>query len=102
VFVPGKPFQPSLMFADKARRPGDYTNEAPGAVFTRPHFFFTYEWSQRAGVLHYTVLNRLSRGKHSSLFGEFDSYAENEVLRIQPLGAYSHNLIFCATYEKVQ
>jgi hypothetical protein len=38
--------------------------------------------AQYAGVLHYTILERLARDKHSSLLGPFVSMEENEVLRI--------------------
>ncbi len=38
-------------------------------------------------MLHYTQLEWLARDKHSSLFGPFISYEENEVLH------YSRNLI---------
>jgi hypothetical protein len=37
MFVPGKPFQPSLMFASKA---GAYMNEAPFSCFTIGSMFF--------------------------------------------------------------
>jgi hypothetical protein len=41
-------------------------------------------------MLHYTRWNMLSRDEHSSLFGPFGSYEENEVLRIRSLGCI-HN-----------
>jgi len=48
MFVPGKPFQPSLMFASKA---GAYPNEAPfrcstlGWAFTTVKSFIVQSWS---------------------------------------------------------
>ncbi len=42
-------------------------------------FFVTSECAQKAGVLHYTGLERLSRDKYSNLFGPFVSYDDNEV-----------------------
>ncbi len=43
-------------------------------------YFLTWEWAQKARVLHYTRLERIYGDKHSSLFGDV-SY---EVLWIQP------------------
>jgi hypothetical protein len=45
------------------------------------HFFVfvTYEWAQQAIVLHNTRVGRLAMDKHSSLFGQFASYKENEM-----------------------
>ncbi len=42
-------------------------------------FFIIYKWAQKAGVLHYTSLERLARVKYSSLLGPFVSYEENEL-----------------------
>ncbi len=39
----------------------------------------TYEWAQKARMFHYIRLERLGRGKHSSLLGPFISYYDNEV-----------------------
>ncbi len=57
MFVPGKPFQPSLMFAGKARA---YPIEA---------HFRCYTVGQVPGLSHKhpTRLERLARDKHSSL-----------------------------------
>ncbi len=46
-------------------------------------FFVTYARSNKL-VLHNTRLERLVREKHSSLFGLFGSYEENEVFIIWP------------------
>ncbi len=35
VFVPGKPFQPSIMFTGEA---GDYPSEAPPRINTLPYY----------------------------------------------------------------
>ncbi len=53
---------------------------AQGAYSQHFIFFVTYHWAQKARVLHYTRLERLARGKHSSLLDPFVSYEENEVL----------------------
>ncbi len=45
--------------------------------------FVTYEWTQYAGVLHYSGLKRLDRDKHFSLLGLFKRYKEYEVFWIQ-------------------
>ncbi len=40
-------------------------------------FFITYEWAQKAKVLHYTRLGRLNGDKYSSLLGPGASNREN-------------------------
>ncbi len=42
-------------------------------------FFMTYKWTQYAGVLHYSRVERLARDKHSNLLAPFVNYEENEV-----------------------
>jgi hypothetical protein len=48
--------------------------QAPGSIFTTLHFFGAYEWAPQAGVLYYTILERLAKDKHSSLLQPFLSY----------------------------
>ncbi len=62
-FVPGRLFQPSLMFVVKA-----------GSLFCRPRLTHKY----------WTRVERNSRDIHSSLLGPFVGYEENKVLRIRP------------------
>ncbi len=52
---------------------------AAGIVFTTI-LFLTYKWAQQARVLHRTRMERVDGNKHSSSFGPFVSYEENEVL----------------------
>ncbi len=46
-------------------------------------YFVTNEWAQYARKLHNTRLEGLAGDKHSSLFGLFESYEENEGLWAQ-------------------
>jgi hypothetical protein len=46
------------------------TGQAQGTIFTKLHFFITYKLSGKAGVLHYTGLEKLARDKQSSLLGQ--------------------------------
>jgi hypothetical protein len=48
--------------------------------FSQHLFFITCEWAQQVRVLHCTSLERLTRGKHSSLIGPFVRYEQSEVL----------------------
>ncbi len=77
-------------------------NRVPGVAFTTLIFYVTYEWAQRARVLHYTRLKILAKDKNSSLFGPFISYIENEVLCIGFMGLYSQHFISCITDEWAQ
>jgi hypothetical protein len=51
-------------------------DKVPISHFT---FFLTYEWTQKARVLHNTRLERLASNKHSSILGQHVSCEENEV-----------------------
>jgi hypothetical protein len=51
----------------------------------------------KARLLHYTIQEKLSRDKPSSLLGPLVSYEENEVLWL-----FSQNPIFIITYEWAQ
>jgi hypothetical protein len=55
------------------------------------HFisFVTYQWAQKATVVHYIRLENLYCDKNSSLLEEFVSYKENEVMWIRPLWPYT-------------
>jgi hypothetical protein len=57
VFVPGRPFQPSLMFTSRA---GSYLSGTPPGLTLK----------------RYTTVERHGRDKHSSLLGPFLSYEE--------------------------
>jgi hypothetical protein len=71
-FVPGRPFQPSLMSAGKARR-----------LLKRGA---TERFSTRVGSglisKHLTRLERPASEKHSSVFGTLISYKENSFITI--------------------
>jgi hypothetical protein len=58
----------------------DGMNQGRACIFT--NFFVTYEWTQIAGVLHDTGMERLASDKHLSLLSPFIfiSYEESEVL----------------------
>ncbi len=51
-----------------------------GTIFTTLHFLVTYKEAQKALVLHYTMVERLARDKHSFSLGSFVIYEENKVL----------------------
>jgi len=51
-----------------------------GPYSQRLIFFLTDEWAQKARVLHYTKLERVSRDKDSCLLSPFARYEENEGL----------------------
>jgi hypothetical protein len=52
-----------------------------GVVFTTLHFLVTYKWTLKARVLGHTRLERIAKGKHSSLLGILIiHYKENLVL----------------------
>ncbi len=59
-----------------------------------------YECAQEVGVLHYTILERLAKEKHSNLLGPFILYKENEGLWSQV--SQSQYLIFFVNYESVR
>jgi hypothetical protein len=66
-------------------------------------FFVTYEWSQRARVLHYILLEWLARDKHSCLSGQFVSYEENEALYTSPvLGEKLFNIFLKSSTLPIQ
>ncbi len=67
VFVPGKPFKPSLMFVGKT---GTYPSETHLVCSTL---------GQAAGLIHknYSRLEKLAKDKHSSLLRKFINYGEN-------------------------
>ncbi len=69
MFVPGKLFQSSPMFAGKARA---YPSGAPERLHT--------------GLprKHWTGLEKLARDKHSSLLGKSVNYGRNEFYRTGP------------------
>ncbi len=65
MFVPGKPFQPGLLFAGKA---GAYPNEAlPG---------FTHK--------HWTRLEKHARDKRSSLLRKSVNYGQKSFITLAP------------------
>jgi hypothetical protein len=76
VFVPGKPFQPHLVFAGKA---GAYPSKAPSRCFTlgeTPSLTHKYQ----------TRLKRLARDKHSSLSRKSVNYGRNKFYDTGPRG----------------
>jgi hypothetical protein len=58
-------------------------NMATEFLFTIHFFFVTSEWAQKARVLHFTWLERLTKDKNPRLLGPFIHYEENEVLGIE-------------------
>jgi hypothetical protein len=68
VFVPGKPFQQSLMFLDKTR--GLPQSVAPERCYTWVGSGLTRK--------HLTKLERLGRGKHSSLLQKSTNYGRKK------------------------
>jgi hypothetical protein len=63
MFVPGKLFQPSVMFASKA---GAYQSEAPFQLFDT--------WAPTGLTHKQTRLENLARDKRSRLLGAFLNY----------------------------
>ncbi len=68
MFVPGKPFQPSLVFAGKN---GAYPSEAPFSCST---LGYTPDLTHK----HLTRLERLASDKHSSLLQKSVNYGCNK------------------------
>ncbi len=66
VFAPGRPFQPSVMFAGKAR---SLLYGRGGSCLSRKH---------------YIRLEKLAKDKHSSLFYPFVSYGEKRICEYGP------------------
>jgi hypothetical protein len=66
MFVPGKPFQPSVMFVSKT---GSYPSEVPFKCSTL---------GLAPGLTHkhYTRLEKLARDKHSSLLRKSVNYRQ--------------------------
>jgi hypothetical protein len=52
----------------------------PDSYLQHFNFFITNEWTKLDRVLYYTRIERVGKGKHSSLLDLFISYKENEVL----------------------
>jgi hypothetical protein len=74
MFVPGKPFHPSLMFVEKA---GEEKSRTPlGCSTLRQALGLT--------LIHYIRLERPARGKHSSLLQAFVNYGRKEIYNIGP------------------
>jgi hypothetical protein len=55
-------------------------NTVSETIFMTLYFILTYEWAQKARTLWDVRLKDSIVKKHSSLFGAFVSYKENEVL----------------------
>ncbi len=96
MFVPGRDFQASLMFAYKAKRlPQRGVNYRCSTLVCYRHI--SSFSSQRTNgpyklVFHYTRLERLARDKYSSLLGTFDRYITFAVKDInKPLG---YNILY--------
>jgi hypothetical protein len=86
MFVPGKPFQPSLMFAGKAR---SYPGEAP---------FRCSNLGKAPGLTHKhkTRLEWLARDKHSSLLRTSVNYGRNKLYSTGPWCHKIKTLFFVA------
>jgi hypothetical protein len=50
----------------------------PGPCSQHFSFFITYERAQKARVLHWARQERPARDKHSSLFGQFESFTNKK------------------------
>ncbi len=70
-FVPGKPFQPSLMFVDMARSLHQSGFTQVGSDLARKH---------------QTKLEKLVRDQHNSLLRKFGKYSSRKFYNIGPLG----------------
>jgi len=73
MFVPGKPFKPSLMFVGQA---GAYPSEAPFSFFTRVGSGLTHK--------HLTRLEKLAEDKHSRLLHKFVNYGQKSFITLGP------------------
>ncbi len=72
----------------------------PQGLYSQPFILFlTYEWDQKARVLHYIKVERLATDKYTTLLDPFISYKENEVLWIRPQGLYSQPFILFLIYK---
>ncbi len=87
MFVPGKPFQPSVILKlylicpiYKLKRKWRVVNAAPGVIFTTLYFICAYEWAQEGRVFVPGKLLQPRVMLHSSLLGPIVSNIENEVL----------------------
>jgi hypothetical protein len=69
------------------------------AIFPMHHFQCNLQMGPRAMVLHYDKPERLFRDKHSSIWGPFVSYKENEALQVR---SQSQLIIFNITYKWAQ
>jgi hypothetical protein len=74
MFVPGKPFHPSVMIVGEAR--GLPESGASARCFTEVGSGLTNN--------HYTRLERLVRDKHSSLLRKFVNYGQKKFYNIGP------------------
>jgi hypothetical protein len=88
VFLPGKPFLPSLMSVGKA---GAYLSEAPFGCST---LVLAPGLTQK----HQTRLERLTRDKHSSLLRKFVNY-DRKSFMIQTPGPNVIKLFTAVIYE---
>ncbi len=59
--------------------------------------FITYQWTQKAGMFHYTTLEMLAKDNYSSLLVPFLSYEIKETTD----DIFKH-FIFFATYKRAQ
>ncbi len=70
----------------------------PGTVFTTFNFLLNL---QKARVLHYTWLKRLTRYEHSSLMGQFVSNEEKSIMNTVP-GTVFTTLTFLHDFQMAQ
>ncbi len=75
MFVPGKPFQPSIMFAIKA---GAYMNESPFRCST-------LGYAPGLTHKHLTRLERVAKNKHSSLLQKSVNYDRKIFIGLAPV-----------------
>ncbi len=74
MFVPGKPFRPSLMFVGKAKAYARVEQLKCTSLVLGPGLSYK----------HWTRLERLVRDKHSSLLRKFVNYDRKEFYNIGP------------------
>jgi hypothetical protein len=103
------PFQPSVMWHSSLL--GSFLSYKENEVFWKSclvqysqYFIFlvTYEWVQKATVFVRGMPFQASVIQHSSLWGSFLSYQENEVVWKSCLVQYSWYFIFFLAYKWVQ
>jgi hypothetical protein len=88
VFVPGKPFQPCLMFAGKTR-----TNLSESTFQVLHHRVDSWPTHK-----HLIRLAKLAGNKHSSLLQKFINYGQKSLITLGPR-AYVIKRFYCCKFR---